>query len=82
MLANLDKMPGGQRTQVGFVTFDSSYHFYNLKSSLSEPQMLCVPDLEEPFLPLPSGMCVYERERESVCVCERERERVCVWVRL
>jgi len=24
--------------QVGVVTYDASYHFYNLKSSLSEPQ--------------------------------------------
>ena len=67
ILANLDKLPGGQRTQVGFVTFDSSYHFYNLKSSLSEPQMLCVPDLDEPFLPLPSELLVnLQDSREQV----------------
>ena len=47
-----------QHTQVGFVTFDSSYHFYNLKASLSEPQMLCVPDIDDPFLPLPSELLV------------------------
>ena len=67
ILANLDKLPGGQRTQVGFVTFDSSYHFYNLKSTLSEPQMLCVPDLDEPFLPLPSELLVnLQDSREQV----------------
>jgi len=67
VLANLDKMPGGQRTQVGFVTFDSSYHFYNLKSSLSEAQMLCVPDLEDPFLPLPAELLVnLQDSREQV----------------
>jgi len=56
--ANLAKLPGGSRTQIGFVTFDSSLHFYSLKSSLSEPQMLCVSDLDEPFLPLPSELVV------------------------
>ena len=54
----LDKLPGGQRTLVGFVSFDSSYHFYNLKSTLSEPQMLCVSDLDDPFIPLPSELLV------------------------
>lgn len=27
----LDKLPGYPRTQIGFVTFDSTLHFYNLK---------------------------------------------------
>jgi len=58
----LPKLPGGERTQIGFVTFDSSLHFYCLKSSLSEPQMLCVADLDEPFLPLPSELVVNLQE--------------------
>jgi len=58
ILANLDKLPGGTRTQIGFVTFDSSFHFYCLKSSLQDPQMLCVADLDDPFLPLPSELLV------------------------
>jgi len=54
----LSQLPGQPRTQVGFLTFDSSFHFYNLKSTLSEPQMLAVPDLDDPFLPLPSELLV------------------------
>jgi hypothetical protein len=27
----LDKLPSYPRTQIGFVTFDSTLHFYNLK---------------------------------------------------
>lgn len=40
---SLETLPGNERTQVGFLTFDSTLHFYNLKSSLSQPQMLVRP---------------------------------------
>ena len=42
---SLDRLPGGERTQVGFLTFDSTMHFYNLASRLSQPQMMvgCPP---------------------------------------
>jgi hypothetical protein len=30
--ATLDKLPGFPRTQIGFLTFDSMLHFYNLKA--------------------------------------------------
>lgn len=33
-------------------------HFYNLNSRLSQPQMLVVSDLEDPFLPLPDDILV------------------------
>jgi len=29
--ASLDNLPGFPRTQIGFLTFDSTLHFYNLK---------------------------------------------------
>eukprot|EP00301_Raphidiophrys_heterophryoidea_P003716 c11667_g1_i2.p1 GENE.c11667_g1_i2~~c11667_g1_i2.p1 ORF type:complete len:616 (-),score=141.66 c11667_g1_i2:73-1920(-) len=56
--ANLDSLPGGSRTLVGFVTFDCTVHFYNLKSTLTQPQCIAVPDINDPFLPLPSNMLV------------------------
>lgn len=37
--ACLDQLPGDERTQVGFLTYDSSLHFYNLKASLAAPQV-------------------------------------------
>ena len=37
---SLDRLPGGERTQVGFLTFDSTLHFYNLAARLSQPQMM------------------------------------------
>lgn len=44
--------------QVGFCTFDSTVHYYNLKASLSQPQMLVVPDSGDPFLPIPDDLLV------------------------
>lgn len=54
----LDDFPGNPRTRIGFMTFDSSVHFYNLKASLSQPQMLVVTDIEDIFLPLPDDLLV------------------------
>ena len=39
--AALPSLPGGERTQVGFVTFDAAVHFYSLKAGLAQPAM-CV----------------------------------------
>ena len=51
--SSLDELPGSPRTQVGFITFDSSIHFYNLKSTLTAPQMLVVSDVSDVIMPLP-----------------------------
>jgi len=58
-------MPGGQRLQVGIITYDTSLHFYNLNPNLSAPQMLVVSDLEDLFLPLPDDILVNASESES-----------------
>lgn len=39
-------MPGDSRTKIGFLTFDSTVHFYNLQEGLSQPQMLVVSDID------------------------------------
>lgn len=52
--------------QVGFCTFDSGVHYYNLKSSLSQPQMLVVPDHTDPFLPVPDDLLVNLSESRAV----------------
>ena len=62
------KIPGGQRVQVGIITFDTSLHFYNLNSNLSQPQMLVVSDLEDLFLPLPDDILVPLAESETAIV--------------
>jgi Sec23/Sec24 trunk domain/Sec23/Sec24 beta-sandwich domain len=38
-------------TKVGFLTYDSAVHFYNLSGG--KAQMMVVPDIDDPFPPLP-----------------------------
>ncbi|KAA8519804.1 hypothetical protein F0562_014106 [Nyssa sinensis] len=62
----LDRLPGCPRTQIGFITFDSTIHFYNMKSSLTQPQMMVVSDLDDTFVPLPDDLLVNLSESRSV----------------
>ncbi|XP_071696689.1 protein transport protein SEC24 A-like [Rutidosis leptorrhynchoides] len=62
----LDKLPGSTRTQIGFITFDSTIHFYNMKSSLTQPQMMVVSDLDDIFIPLPDDLLVNLSESRTV----------------
>ncbi|XP_026183967.1 protein transport protein Sec24A [Mastacembelus armatus] len=58
LLDNLSALPGDSRTKIGFITFDSTIHFYNLQEGLSQPQMLIVSDIEDVFLPTPDSLLV------------------------
>ncbi|CAD7697205.1 unnamed protein product [Ostreobium quekettii] len=62
----LDSLPGDSRTRIGFMTFDRTLHFYNLKSSLSQPQMMVVPDVDEPFVPMPDDLLVNLKDSKTV----------------
>ncbi|XP_047330207.1 protein transport protein Sec24-like At3g07100 [Impatiens glandulifera] len=62
----LDNFPASPRTQIGFITFDSTIHFYNMKSSLTQPQMLAVSDLDDIFVPLPDDLLVNLSESRTV----------------
>ncbi|XP_028661756.1 protein transport protein Sec24B isoform X1 [Erpetoichthys calabaricus] len=66
LLENLDKLPGDARTRIGFVTFDSTIHFYNLQEGLAQPQMLVVSDLDEVFLPTPDGLLVNLKDSKEL----------------
>mmetsp|Transcript_14361 Transcript_14361/g.12989 ORF Transcript_14361/g.12989 Transcript_14361/m.12989 type:complete len:981 (+) Transcript_14361:44-2986(+) len=52
----LSDLQANPRTNIGFLTFDTSIHFYNLKPSLKAPQMLVVSDLSDLVLPLPEDL--------------------------
>ncbi|KAL7390668.1 hypothetical protein ABVT39_025418 [Epinephelus coioides] len=58
LLDNINSLPGDSRTKIGFITFDSTIHFYNLQEGLSQPQMLIVSDIEDIFLPTPDSLLV------------------------
>ncbi|KAI4094750.1 MAG: hypothetical protein LQ344_001995 [Seirophora lacunosa] len=59
------RIPAG--SQVGFVTFDRSMYFFNCNAKLEQAQMLVMPDLEEPFVPLGSdGLFVDPYESKPV----------------
>lgn len=52
-------------SKVGFVTFDKDIHFYNMNPSLEQAQMLIMPDIEDPFVPLSDGLFVDPYEAKS-----------------
>ncbi|XP_054266552.1 protein transport protein Sec24C isoform X2 [Macrosteles quadrilineatus] len=68
ILRNLPREPGQEksRMRVGFVTYNNSVHFYNVKGCLAQPQMLVVGDTNEMFMPLLDGFLVDPEESEAV----------------
>ncbi|CAO2816934.1 unnamed protein product [Amaranthus hypochondriacus] len=62
----LDELPGSPRTQIGFITFDSTIHFYNMKSTLTQPQMMVISDVDDVFVPLPDDLLVNLSESRNV----------------
>ncbi|TRY71003.1 hypothetical protein TCAL_17342 [Tigriopus californicus] len=59
---NCDK----ERPRVGFMTYDSKIHFYNINKGLSQPQQLNVGDVEDMFVPLVEGFMVKWEDSEQV----------------
>uniref|UniRef100_A0A8C6SIL0 SEC24 homolog B, COPII coat complex component n=1 Tax=Neogobius melanostomus TaxID=47308 RepID=A0A8C6SIL0_9GOBI len=66
LLENLDKLPGNGRCRVGFLTFDSTIHFYNLQNGLSQPQMLVVSDIHDVFIPSHDNLMVNLKESKEL----------------
>ncbi|KAJ9145480.1 Transporter sec24 [Pleurostoma richardsiae] len=52
--------------KVGFVTYDKEVHFYNVTPTLEQAQMLIMPDIEDPFVPLSEGLFVDPYESKAV----------------
>ncbi|XP_062984893.1 protein transport protein Sec24C isoform X2 [Elgaria multicarinata webbii] len=52
--------------RVGFVTYNKVLHFYNVKSSLAQPQMMVVSDVADMFVPLLDGFLVNINESRTV----------------
>ncbi|KAA0146131.1 hypothetical protein FNF29_08233 [Cafeteria roenbergensis] len=56
--ASLDDLPGEDRAQVGFLCFDSAIHFHRFRPGCSHPDVLTMPDLDDPFKPAPDDLVV------------------------
>ena len=71
ILESLDRIPNAdRRTRLGFMAVDSSLQYFSVPrddSGNSDPSMLVVSDLEEPFLPTPADLLVTLTEcRENI----------------
>eukprot|EP01119_Soliformovum_irregulare_P014673 TRINITY_DN4026_c0_g1_i1.p1 TRINITY_DN4026_c0_g1~~TRINITY_DN4026_c0_g1_i1.p1 ORF type:complete len:883 (-),score=243.77 TRINITY_DN4026_c0_g1_i1:77-2725(-) len=60
----LDSLPDTTSTRVGFVTFDSTVHFYSIRSNQSKPQMAILADIDDPFLPI-APEAIFARYQDS-----------------
>lgn len=58
------RVPPGAK--VGFVTYDKDIHFYNCNPALEQAQMMIMPDIEDPFVPLNDGLFVDPYESKAV----------------
>jgi len=58
------RLPTGSK--IGIVTFDKEIQFYNLSAGLTSAQMMVMPDLEDPFVALASGLFVDPIESKTV----------------
>ncbi|KAF2436177.1 Sec23/Sec24 family protein [Tothia fuscella] len=62
--ASKGKIPAG--CKVGIVTYDKAMHFFNLSPKLDQAQMMVMPDIEDPFVPLNEGLFVDPHESRTV----------------
>ncbi|KAI2631098.1 hypothetical protein GGS21DRAFT_163607 [Xylaria nigripes] len=58
------QIPPGAK--VGFVTYDKHVHFYNCNPALEQAQMIIMPDIEDPFVPLSDGLFVDPYESQAI----------------
>ncbi|KAI0487159.1 hypothetical protein F4859DRAFT_328528 [Xylaria cf. heliscus] len=58
------QIPPGAK--VGFVTYDKDVHFYNCNPALEQAQMMIMPDIEDPFVPLSDGLFVDPSESKAI----------------
>jgi protein transport protein SEC24 len=65
--ASLDGLPGGDRTQVAFLTFDSTVHFYRFRPGCERPSVMIMPEINDPFVPCNDDLVVnLQDHREAV----------------
>jgi protein transport protein SEC24 len=53
-------------SKIGIVTYDKAMHFYNLSPTREKAEMLVMPDIEDPFVPISDGLFVDSTESKSI----------------
>ncbi|XP_072122697.1 protein transport protein Sec24C-like [Mobula birostris] len=68
LVQRLPREPGAEESavRVGFLTYDKFLHFYNLKSSLAQPQMIVITDISDVTTPMFDGFLVNVRESAAL----------------
>jgi protein transport protein SEC24 len=64
--ASLIDLPGKPRTNIAFITFDSTVHVYCLKSTNKLPQVYVLPNVDDVYLPVPSDLLVNMEESKHL----------------
>ncbi|XP_043911456.1 protein transport protein Sec24A-like [Protopterus annectens] len=59
------KLPSNDQTLIGFITFDSSVHFYNFQGNSCEPQMIVSLSTEDIIIPVEDNLLVNVRQRKE-----------------
>jgi protein transport protein SEC24 len=67
----------GSASKVAIITFDSTVHFWNLRGSLQQPQMMVVPEVTNMFVPLGGGGLFFSY-KESKAVVDYFLEKLAV----
>eukprot|EP00794_Sanderia_malayensis_P007166 gene7166-7972_t len=66
MKENINNLPGDSRQMIGFITFNGSIHFYNLRTGQTQPQMIVMTDIDDIFIPAPDGLVVNLKENKEM----------------
>ncbi|EGW32370.1 uncharacterized protein SPAPADRAFT_138597 [Spathaspora passalidarum NRRL Y-27907] len=68
ILESLDRIPNQNKTaKVAFIGVDSNLHYFRFNEGLDGTELMIVSDIEEPFLPSPSGLLVnLDENRQAI----------------
>lgn len=64
--AGVLKGPLPPGSSVGIATYDREMHFFNLSPGLDNAQMVVMPDMEDPFVPIGEGLFVDPQASQTV----------------
>ncbi|KAK6620910.1 hypothetical protein RUM43_011209 [Polyplax serrata] len=66
LLDELDNIPGDSRTQIGFILFDSTIHFFSIAENYNQAHEMIVTDIDDVFLPTPDSLLVNLNENRQL----------------